>query len=155
MRITKISVFIISIMIILCSTGCAKKTGDNFTEYRNTYGAIGVVVRSDSNFVQNEDIRFTWVLENVSDKTINYEGTPFVELYLVENNSDYIPGNPDAYEEYILSGDFKTGKINEGIKTYSNLRKGNYTLEIKVLWITVNGSQVGKIEEFVEISIGR
>ncbi|MCD6322470.1 MAG: hypothetical protein J7L77_05535, partial [Clostridiales bacterium] len=141
MKTNKILVFIISTMIILCSTGCAKKVGDNFTEYRNTYGAIGVVVQSDSSFVQNEDIRFTWVLENVSDETINYEGTPFVELYLVENNSDYIPGNPDAYEEYILSGDFETGKINEGIKTYSNLRKGNYTLEIKVLWLNVNGSQ--------------
>lgn len=155
MKKCKPLIFGILISIILGSTGCVKEVGYKFTEYGVEHAPIGVNIQSDSNFIQNEDIQFTWVLENISDDMINYKGTPFVELYLVDDKGNYIDGVPNIYDDYALGGDFKTGKINEGVKSFGNINKGEYTLEIKASWLNVNGTEVEDINESVTINIGK
>lgn len=149
-KIISRSVFLILVVSLF---GCNKDIGFSFTEYGTSHGAIGITITSESNFKKNEAVTFDWTLENISDESIFYKGTPFVVMRLKNDNGEYVDGIPNVYDSYAIESDYDKGIINEGSKVFENLKKGAYTMEIEADWLQVDSKDLEPIKEIIEIKV--
>jgi len=88
MLMKKIISRLVFLILVVSLFGCNKDVGFSFTEYVTSHGAIGITVTSGSNFKKNEAVTFDWTLENISDESIFYKGTPFVVMRLKNDNGE-------------------------------------------------------------------
>lgn len=150
----KKSISILMFLILAVSLfGCNKDVDFSFRDYGTSHGAIGITVTSESSFRKDDVLTFDWTLENISDESVLYEGTPFVVMRLKNDKGDYVEGIPNAYDSYAIEDDFEKGIINEGSKVFENLKKGSYTLEIEADWLRVDSKDLEPIKEIIEIEV--
>lgn len=149
----KLLVIVCIISVTLIMSGCSQVEKTEMIDYNTSSNVIGIKVASNSNFVEDESILFSWQLLNTSEAIIDYEGTPFVVLNLYDQEGNFMDGNPNGYDDYVLGGSFSKGILNEGTKVFENLEQGEYTLEIIVSWMKVNNHDIDSIRDELTLHI--